>query len=218
MKIKNVLVVEDERMFRDFLCGWLREEGYTVREAGSLGEAASLEGIDLIILDLELPDGEGLGFVERTTVSHPSLRILVLTAHTGRYPVMKLKRSGVMGVLDKADANGEELRAAVSAIAGWRTYYSSGVERTFRQLIAESMAFYKILSPREEDMLKLFGMGYSNERVAELRGLSVATVQGHRRNVMGKVGVRSSPELIIWAIRNGFVNGHRIERERMMNA
>jgi len=131
---------------------------------------------------------------------------------------MKLKRSGVMGVLDKADANGEELRAAVSAIASWRTYYSSGVERTFRQLIAESTAFYKILSPREEDMLKLFGMGYSNERVAELRGLSVATVQGHRRNVMGKVGVRSSPELIIWAIRNGFVNGHRIERERMMNA
>jgi DNA-binding CsgD family transcriptional regulator len=67
-------------------------------------------------------------------------------------------------------------------------------------------------------MLKLFGLGYSNEAIAQERGLSVATVQGHRRNVMAKVGVNTSPDLIIWAIRNGFVNDTRIERERRETA
>jgi DNA-binding NarL/FixJ family response regulator len=218
MDIKRVLVVEDERMFREFLVDWLRGEGFEVREAASLAEAGESGGEDLVILDMELPDGEGMGYVERETSRNPGLRILVLTAHVGSYPVMKLKRSGVMGVLDKGEASGEELRRALSSIRDWRTYYSQGVERTFRQLIAESTAYYKRLSPREEEMLKLFGLGYSNEAIAQERGLSVATVQGHRRNVMAKVGVNTSPELIIWAIRNGFVNDTRIERERRETA
>jgi DNA-binding NarL/FixJ family response regulator len=79
------------------------------------------------------------------------------------------------------------------------------VERTFRNLVREASAFYKTLSPREEEMLKYFGRGMNNQSIARELGLSVATIQGHRRNVMAKVGVRCTPELIIWAIQNGFV-------------
>ena len=68
------------------------------------------------------------------------------------------------------------------------------------------------MSPREEQLVKLFGQGLSNEEIAKKLGLSVATVQGHRRNVMAKVGVRSTPELIIWSLQNGFVRQSQIGR------
>ena len=192
MNIQNVLVVEDEVIFREFLMGWLEQSGYTVcGEAGSLAEAVACcreARPDLILLDMDLPDGDGLAFVDEQVARQPATRILVLTAHLGNYPVVKLKRSGVMGVLDKGETNGAELKRAFQAIGEWRTYYSERVERTFRQMVRESSAFYKTLSPREEEMVKYFGRGYNNERIADLCGLSVATVQGHRRNVMGKVG------------------------------
>ncbi len=216
MKIKNVLVVEDERMFREFLVGWLRREGLTVvGEAGSVAEARGVserEELDLVVLDLDLPDGEGIGYAEWLLERRAMVCVLVLTAHAGRYPVAKLKRSGVMGVLDKGETSGTELRRAVQAMAEGRTYYSERVERTFRELVRETGSFYRTLSPREEELVKLFGLGHSNEAIAAQLGLSVATVQGHRRNVMGKVRVNSTPELIIWAIRNGFVRGPQIRR------
>lgn len=217
MNIKKVLVVEDERMFREFLVGWLKREGYVVTgEASSLREAERMldKGEpDLILLDMDLPDGDGMQFVDAVTRRHTTMRILVLTAHLGNYPVVRLRRSGVMGVLDKAEACGKELTRAFKEISDWHTYYSSRVERTFQQVIRESTAYYKTLSPREEELTKLFGLGLSNEKIARALELSVATVQGHRRNVMAKVGVKCTPDLIIWAIRNGFVNGPQIKRQ-----
>jgi len=216
MSIASVLVVEDQKMFREFLVGWLKGAGYEVTgAAGSLAEAEEScreRDPDLILLDLDLPDGEGLEFVDRQVSRRPTTRILVLTAHVESYPVVKLKRGGVMGALDKAETSGAELERALNVIGQWRTYYSDRVERSFRNLVRESTAFYKTLSPREEQMVKYFGQGRSNEGIAQMLGLSVATVQGHRRNVMGKIGVRSTPELIIWAIQNGFVRGPQINR------
>jgi DNA-binding NarL/FixJ family response regulator len=216
MKLNKILVVEDEVMVREFRAGWFRIQGYKeVYEAGRLSEADRLSEAhppDLVLLDMELPDGQGTEYVERQMRRQKLTRILVLTGHMGSYPVVRLKRSGVMGVLDKGATTGEELRRAVEALRLWRTYYSERVERTFRELVAESSAFYKTLSEREEEMVKMFGLGMSNEMVAEEEGLSVSTVQGHRRNVMLKLGVKSSPELIIWAIRNGFVSEPQIKR------
>ena len=216
MSIQDVLVVEDELMFREFLVGWLNSEGYrVVGEASELSEAQRLSEastMDLVLLDMDLPDGHGMEYVEWQMARQPATRILVLTAHMGNYPVTKLKRSGVMGVLDKGATCGEELSRAFETIGAWRTYYTDRVERTFRKTICEGKAFYKTLSPREEELVKAFGLGETNETIATRLGLSVATIQGHRRNVMGKAGVNSTPELIIWAIRNGFVTGPQIGR------
>jgi DNA-binding NarL/FixJ family response regulator len=216
MKIKKVLVVEDEKMFREFLVGWLGREGYeVVGEAADLAAAEALSKeveMDLVLLDLDLPDGDGLRYVEKQISRRPNTRILVLTAHVGNYPVIKLKKSVVMGVLDKAEASGKEIRKAFRAMEESRTYYSQRVEHSFMKMVREPSAFYKTLSPREEQMVKFFGRGMSNDAIAMRLGLSEATVQGHRRNVMAKVGVRSTPDLIIWAIRNGFVRERELGR------
>ncbi|HKJ91226.1 MAG TPA: response regulator transcription factor, partial [Oceanipulchritudo sp.] len=179
MKIKRILVVEDETMFREFLTGWFEAEGYEILgSVGTLGEAEAItvRREDLVVLDLDLPDGDGMGYVERQAQRDTGTRILVLTAHVGNHPVVRLKKSGIMGALDKAETSGAELRRALESIENWRTYYSERIEIRFRQLIRESSAFYKTLSPREEEMLKQFGLGNTNEVIADGLGLSVATV------------------------------------------
>ena len=203
-------------MFREFLISGLTELGYevtgeavTLAEAKALGKAGEA---DLILLDMDLPDGDGMEFINWQMERRPTTRVLVLTAHTRSYPVVKLKRSGVMGVLDKGATDREELKRAIESVSEWRTYFSERVESAFRNLVREPGAFYKILSPREENLLKYFGHGLSNGEIAIQLNISEATVQGHRRNVMAKVGVKSTPELIIWAIQNGFVLGPQINR------
>jgi DNA-binding NarL/FixJ family response regulator len=222
MSIQTVLVIEDETMFREFLVNWLKREGYEVigecrslEEADRISESAQM---DLVLLDMDLPDGDGLTYVRRQMERRPTTRILVLTAHVANYPVIKLKRSGVMGVLDKGQTDAEQLRKACDAVGGWRTWYSESVEKSFRDMIQEPTAFYKTLSPREEEIMKEFGRGLSNLEISERMGISEATVQGHRRNVMAKTGVRSTPELIIWAIQNGFVIGKQIGRMHPVGA
>lgn len=219
MKIKKILVVEDGRMFREFLVNWLRGEGYReVLEAGTLGEAREhLEagGVDLVLMDLDLPDGDGMELIGSLSRQRNCPRIVVLTAHGENYPVVKLKRSVVMGVLDKGETDSGELRAALEAVHEWRTYYTERVERRFRELVKEGAAFYKTLSAREEELIKYFGIGLRNEEVAEALDLSVSTVQGHRRNVMGKLAVKSTPQLMIWAMRNGFVRSEEIVRNEV---
>jgi len=207
-------------MFREFLVGWLKKQGYEVVGQGrTLDDADRLSRstqMDLVLLDMDLPDGDGLSYIERQMGRRPATRILVLTAHVSNYPVIKLKRSGVMGVLDKAETDGDELLKAFDAVSRWRTFYSDSVERSFRNMIHEPSAFYKTLSPREEEILKEFGRGLNNQQISERMGISEATVQGHRRNVMAKTGVKSTPELIIWAIQNGFVIGKQIGRMNMV--
>lgn len=216
MNIEKVLIVEDETLMREYLFHWLGTAGYRVVGAASDRKTAQRmserQEPDLVLLDMDLPDGEGWEFIERQMARRPSTRILVLTAHVGSYPVLKLKKSGVMGVLDKAETDGEELLRAVNAIASWRTYYTDRVERTFRELVQEGTAFYKTLSPREEELIRYFALGLSNAEIGDRVGLRESTVQGHRRNVMGKVGVGSTPELMAWSIRQGFVCGRQIQR------
>lgn len=215
-KIKRILVVEDSRMFREFLVSWLRGSGYKeVLEAESLAEAKAQslgEKVDLVLLDLDLPDGDGLEYLDWVSRGRRGTRVLVLTAHSECYPVVKLKRSVVMGVLDKGQTGGTELRAALEAVEEWRTYYTERVERRFRDVVREASAFYKTLSVREEELIKLFGMGLKNGQIADLLELSESTIQGHRRNVMAKLGVKSTPQLMMWAIRNGFVRSEEIVR------
>ncbi len=218
MKIQSVLVVEDQLLFREFLVQKIKSAGYPViGEVGTLKEAERVSQeheIDTVILDMDLPDGNGMDYIQRQLDRRPSTRILVLTAHTSSYQVVSLKKGAlVMGVLDKEQTDGRVLEEAMKSIEGWRPYYAENVERSFQSIVREPNSFYKLFSQREEEMVKHFGRGRNNRVISEKLGISESTVQGHRRNVMSKAGVKSTPELIIWSIKNGFVLPKDIDRE-----
>lgn len=217
MNMEKVLIVEDETLFREYLLNWFEKAGYRV--VGAVGDLRGAERmsetreVDLVVLDMDLPDGEGWEYIDRQMERDPGTRILVLTAYVGGYPIVRLKRRhGVMGILDKAKTSGGELDRALEEVGSWRTYFTDRVETTFQHLLKEPHAFYRILSEREEELIRFFAMGYSNLQVGQMLGLKESTVQGHRRNVMGKVGVKSTPALMVWAVQNGFVTDRQLLR------
>lgn len=217
MNIQKVLIVEDESLYREYLLQWFERAGYGV--VGAVGDLRGAERmsetrvVDLVVLDMDLPDGEGWEYIDRQMERDPGTRILVLTAYVGGYPVMRLKRQhGVMGILDKGKTDGAELGKAVEAVGSWRSYYTERVERTSQEILRESGGYYRMLSPREEELVRFFAIGLSNGEIGTILGLKESTVQGHRRNVMGKVGVGSTPDLMVWAVKQGFVTERQLIR------
>src|SRR5204863_8849652 len=98
----------------------------------------------------------------------------------------------------------EVVREAIAAVAAGGTFFSPVVGRAKARLRNDPNAFTKLLSPREQDILRLLGEGLSNEKVAERVGVSTQTIHSHRRNIMVKLGIHSTPELIRYAMEKGF--------------
>lgn len=216
---KKLVIIGGQRLFRELLEVWIGNlGGYEVYE--SLG--SGVRGVDLVmearpdvvVVDEELPDMGVLELTRRLSEEAPKLRVLILTQDAAEYPVYRLKRSTVMGVIEKRSAGKEQLSLALEKILDWRLYYSERVEEVFRHIMQEPESFFKVLTLREQEMLRLFGLGWTNCAVAKRMRLSHSTIQGHRRNIMAKLSLKNTPDLICYAIMAGFVSRGSIQRER----
>jgi len=209
MSIK-LAIVEDQELFRRLLvelCS--RQFGCTVvAEAGSVAEA--LDRIppakpDLLLLDLQLPDGDGLDVAAKLFECMPGLRVLALTSLHDEVTIHRIREIGIQGFVDKNAQKPEVLREAIETVASGRVFYAEVVQRVQQAMRSDPVAFAKVLSEREQELLQLLGRGYTNEEAAAQMGLTAWTVHSHRRNIMKKVGVATQAELIRYALRKGFV-------------
>ena len=205
----RMAIVEDEPIVRSML--WIicaAQLGHEVAgEAESGRQAVDVvlaQRPDLVLLDLALPDITGLEVVERVRRERPEQRWLVITAHVNDVTIYRAEQAGVRGFLWKCDARPERLREAIDAVGAGRTWYCP-VSRAVRDArLADPGAFSKILSPREQWMLALIGRGLSDAEIAAEHGLSPATAQKHRSNLLRKLGVAGSAKLTAYAIEHGF--------------
>lgn len=164
---------------------------------------------DLVLLDLGLPDVDGLELVPQLQALVKGMRIIVLSSYTDECTVHRAQQACVHGFLDKNEQPLGVLAEAVSEVMNGRLYLSPSARRMRAMLRTDPTAFNKVLSDREQQLLGLFGLGMGNEEIASRHGLSVHTVKIHRRNIMGKLGLHSTPQLIRYAIEKGFVrHGH----------
>jgi two-component system response regulator NreC len=178
-----------------------------VREAadgvGGLGLCGDAQP-DLVLLDLDLPDYDGLDLAAEIAREAPQARILVLSSHADPYSVHRIQSAGIHGFVDKNEQSPEMLREAMRAVADGRRYMSPLVQRIHLSLRTDAKAFPKLLSDREVELVRLFGLGLTNDEVAERLGISLFTVRNHRHSVMAKLGIMSTSGLIRYAIENGF--------------
>ena len=209
MSIK-LAIVEDQELFRRLLAGLCSTQfGFdVVCEAGTVAEA--LERIpkarpDVVLLDLQLPDGDGLDVAAKLFETMHSLRVLALTSLHDEVTVNRIRSLGIQGFADKNMQQPETLRVAIEAVYSGRVYFSEVMQQVDRALRTDPNSFIKVLSDRELELLPLFGRGLSNEDASAKTGLAVWTVHSHRRNIMKKLGVQTQAELIRYALRKGFV-------------
>lgn len=208
-------LVEDQVMFRSLLRRLLVEEckGKVLLEAGSLAElrahVATLPSVDLLLLDIRLPDGDGIDFVEEMTKAQIAVPVLLFSSSCEDYIVHRVSRSFVQGFVHKDEDPSVLLTAIQMVVAGGAFFSPRFVERQ-RALAKTPDAFDKKLSPREQELLRYIGAGYSDAEAAAALGMTASTAQTHRRNVMAKLDLHSAKELQAYALRTGFTTIDRL--------
>ncbi len=205
----KIVVIEDQTMIRDLLV-WACRSAFSPKSigqasdaAGALKECAQINP-DLIILDLELPDRDGLELLPELRRLAPSAKVIALSAHTDEVTVHRVLQSQIEGFVDKNGQPMDILRDAVTTVMEGRRYLSPVVREVWKRLRDAPAAFNKLLSDREQEVLALVGRGYTNTEIADQLGLRVITVQNHRCNIMAKLGIHSTSHLIRYATEKGF--------------
>ena len=208
-------LVEDQVMFRGFMRRLLVDDckGQMVLEVGSLAELrvnlSALREADLLLLDIRLPDGDGIDFVAELVEAHMPTPVLLFSSSCEDYIVHRVSRSFVQGFVHK-DEDPKVLMTAIQMIAAGGAFFSPRFVDRQRHLARDQSSFDKLLSSREQDFLKLMGAGYSDTEAAAALGLSASTAQTHRRNVMAKLNLHSAQELQTYALKAGFTTIDRL--------
>jgi DNA-binding NarL/FixJ family response regulator len=187
------------------VCG----EAATGREA--VEKVRSLKP-DVVVLDVTMPEMNGLEATRRVLKAAPQTQVLILTMHDSDEVVQEVLDAGARGYVLKSDA-GRDLVAAVEALEEGRPFFTtkvadlvlSGYLRKAKEPAGQEAA-RKRLTSRERELLQLLAEGKSNKEAATALGISVKTVETHRANIMRKLNLHSISELVHYAIRNRIVS------------
>ncbi|HBA89351.1 MAG TPA: DNA-binding response regulator [Geobacter sp.] len=214
----GVVIVDDHPLFRDGVKGLVeRTENYRcVGEAGSGGEAllqARKLVPELMTMDVSLPDMSGIEAVRQILREFPSIRILMLSMHPNLDFAAEALRAGARGYVMK-EATSTRLVAAMDAIRSGEYFLDGQVSQDVAARLSCRQAGdgdaqderYALLSPREQQVMRMVAEGIPSRQIAATLGLSTKTVENHCTNLMKKLDVHSKMELVRYAARLGVID------------
>jgi DNA-binding NarL/FixJ family response regulator len=208
----RVFLVEDHRMVREALCEVLMKEPdiEVVGQAGDAAEALRVVGElapDVVVLDIRLPDLNGIETAARLRDAGVRAKIVALSAFSDKRFVTAMLRAGASAYVTKSAA-GTELVRAIHAVAGGHGYFSPEIAHALAEEVRNGPEPGEVapLGRREREVLRLIAEGLRSPAIAQQLHVSVATVEVHRRNIMRKLGLRTVAELTKYAIREGIVS------------
>ncbi|RXZ79177.1 DNA-binding response regulator [Paenibacillaceae bacterium] len=213
----SIIIVDDHAMVRSGLRMLLsgKEDLEVVGEASD-GDEGIQEAMRLrpnvVLMDLSMPHGkDGLTAAEELNAALPDTAILMLTMHDDDEYLFRAIHVGASGYVLKS-APHEELLAAIRSVAKGDAYlYPTATKRLMNEYIdrmnrGEGSDIFETLSAREKEVLELTAKGYANKEIAEQLFISVKTVESHKSNVMEKLGLKSRPELVKYAVKKGLLH------------
>jgi two-component system response regulator NreC len=209
----RVLIADDHGVIRTGLRALLKgdPELTVVGEAGNGREAYRMvEDLvpDVILLDIGMPGEDGIQVAKRLRGRFPDLRILFLTMHEDEGLLREAIQAGAAGYIVKRAEESEIINAIHAAHRGDLYVHPAMTRALVHARSGEPPASSGEgvpLTRREVDILRMLAKGYTNRQIGEEIGLSVRTVEGHRANVMGKLGVSSRVELVAFAAKHGLI-------------
>jgi DNA-binding NarL/FixJ family response regulator len=207
----NIMLVDDHPLVRDGLRARLETAPHfrVVAEAASGAEAlarAGQGGVDLILMDINMPGGSGLEATAQLHARCPDVAVMVLSMHDKLEYVTQAMAAGARGYVLK-DAPGKDIVMAIDSVMAGGIYYSAALARRLAKP-APGAAQDNGLTVREQEVMRGIAAGHSNKQIARTMELSVRTVETHRLNIKRKLGIEGQAELIRFAVQHAqFDNG-----------
>jgi DNA-binding NarL/FixJ family response regulator len=204
-----VLVVDDHKTFADLLALALSAEpelecvGTANSVAQALGMAEALSP-DLVVMDVQLGDGDGIAATAQLTQAYPSLRVLVLTAFVNAALMRRAADAGACALLPKDGALDAMLHAMRSAHRGGFLVHPA----LLMELVGNDApaGWLPSLTQREQQVLQMLAAATDTRRIARELGISVSTCRGYVKNVLAKLGAHTQLEAVVIASRHGMID------------
>lgn len=212
----RILLADDHTVMRTGLRVLLeRQEAFAVVGEASDGrqavELAEREAPDVVIMDVAMPNLNGIEAARQITQRHAKVAVVILSMHSDESYVLRALKAGARGYLLKDSAEADLIHA-VRTVSQGKAFFSPAIghmlqEDYTRELQQRGLEdTYELLTTREREILQLLAEGRSNKDVANLLNLSLYTVETHRGNILQKLNLHSVPELILYAVRKGVIS------------
>ena len=215
MKKLRILLADDHKIVREGLKLLINSQ----RDMQVVGEAANGKEVlvkarelkpDVVVMDLSMPELNGLQATERLKAECPEMKVVALTAHEDESYLRQLCKVGAAGYVLKRSA-GDELVKAIGTVAKGGVYFEASLAS---RALAKQMTGSPVkgeshtseLSEREKEVLIMLAWGYSNKETAGRLKLSVKTVETYKLRIGEKLGLRSRTEMVQYALRQGWLN------------
>ncbi len=213
----KIVLADDHKILREGICSLVK--GFPDMEV--IGEAADgravlklLEDLspDIVIMDISMPDLNGIDATRRITADHPKVKVIALSMHYDKQFVSEIFKAGASGYLLK-DCAFDELEHAIRVVIDNKTYVNPQIASlVVESLVSQPSAIntgtqsFSLLTEREREVLQLIADGNSTKQIASQLNVSAKTIESHRRQVMGKLNIRNVAELTKFAIREGITS------------
>ncbi|MFW5852041.1 MAG: response regulator [Bacteroidota bacterium] len=214
----TVFLVDDHDIVRDGIRALLKDDaGIEIIGEAACGEECLKQFQTIIphvvLMDINLPDITGIELTEQIMKTFPQLNIIMLSMHLGSDFILNSIEAGAKGYVPKTISQ-QELIEAIHSVAEGKEYYSNEVSEILLQnYISQTKQSSKqveipivTLTSRETEILTLFAEGFSNKEIASRLFISIRTVESHKNNIMQKLDVKSSVELVKYAIKHNLID------------
>ncbi len=207
MKRYRTVIIEDQELLRNVLAKTLQMNA----AFELLGDCANgLEGKelclrvkpDLVVTDIDMPEMDGIAMAQALLAALPDVRILALTNLKDPFTINRLREIGIHGYVEK-DQPLDILEEAMRTVAEGKHYFTAVVQQVSSQLARDPVAFSKILSRREQDVVRLVVAGMTSKEIAKEMKLNPRSVETHRYRIMKKLELKNVVDLVRYAEKNG---------------
>ena len=211
MRTYHIVLADDHGLVRQGLKRIL-EENADLKVVGEAGDGLELLNLfkkvtpHMVILDISMPNLRGLEAIREIKIVHPGVKVLMLTMHKEKEYISQAMSAGADGYFLKKDLD-TELFLAIEKIRRGEIYFSQSLSRESSDVWEEMRQGFRkpVLTTRERQVLKLIAEGKSSKEIAALLFISAHTVERHRANLMTKLTMKKTADLVKYAIAKGYV-------------
>lgn len=209
----RVALADDHKIVRDGIKLMIRQHpGVEVIAEAENGneviEICAKESIDLVIMDINMPQMDGIEATSRIKTNYPEIKVLALTMSNDDVHIRKMIQAGASGYIMKSSGT-LELREAIETIMDGKHYFSDEATKSIMMDLVKNKGVTKSNEPvsiteREIEVLELIVKEFTNQEIADKLFISPRTVDAHRRNLLQKTGARNTAGLVRYALTNNF--------------